>query len=182
MLKIVGEAIPVYSQWFGPFPYDSFTIAESYFGWNGNECAGLIMIDERVFGMPHLARGYVEYLVSHETCHQWWYNLIGTNGYSETFMDEGAAVHFTHRLLDQKRGKNNPFWSGRRGLRWLPNIKRENYRWAGTYYAIRNGEMHPAAQDLPQYKQPLRSVHRCLRPRVEGVRDDRGGTRRSRIP
>ena len=49
------------------------------------------MIDERVFGMPHLARGYVEYLVSHETCHQWWYNLVGTNGYAEPFMDEGAA-------------------------------------------------------------------------------------------
>src|SRR5262249_24145993 len=107
VLKIAGEAIPVYSQWFGAFPYSPFTIAESYFGWNGNECAGLIMIDERVFGMPHLARGYVEYLVSHETCHQWWYNVLGTNGYSETFMDEGAAVYFTHRLLDLKNGKNN---------------------------------------------------------------------------
>ena len=107
ILKIVGEAIPVFSQWFGKYPYEQFTIVESFFGWNGNECAGLVMIDERVFDMPHLARGYVEYLVSHETCHQWWYNLVGTNGYSEPFMDEGAAVHFTHRLLDQKRGKNN---------------------------------------------------------------------------
>ena len=41
-------------EWFGPFPYDQFTIAESFFGWNGNECAGLVMIDERVFDMPHL--------------------------------------------------------------------------------------------------------------------------------
>ena len=57
ILKIVGEAIPVYSQWFGAYPYSQFTVAESYFGWNGNECAGLVMIDERVFGMPHLAAG-----------------------------------------------------------------------------------------------------------------------------
>lgn len=153
ILKIVAEAIPVYSQWFGNYPYDRFTVVESFFGWNGNECAGLVMIDERVFNMPHLARGYVEYLVSHETCHQWWYNLVGTNGYGEPFMDEGAAVHFTHRLMDLKHGRNNSFLDWPKGLTWLPNINRDNYRNGGTYYAIRNGEMHPAAQDLPQYKQ-----------------------------
>jgi len=152
ILKIVGEAIPVYSQWFAAFPYSQFTVAESYFGWNGNECAGLIMIDERVFGMPHLARDYVEYLVSHETCHQWWYNLVGTNGYSETFMDEGAATYFTHRLLDFKHGKNNAFLNWPQGFRWLPNINRENYRYGSMYHAIRNDGMMPAAQDLPQYK------------------------------
>jgi hypothetical protein len=124
---------------------------ESFFGWNGNECAGLVMIDERVFTMPHLAVGYVEYLVSHETCHQWWYNLIGTNGYAETFMDEGAATYFAHRLLDQKLGKNNTFLEWPEGLGWLPNINRQNYRYAGMYQAIRNGEMHPAAQPLPEY-------------------------------
>jgi hypothetical protein len=151
ILKIVAEALPVYSDWFGPFPYDQFTIAESFFGWNGNECAGLVMIDERVFGMPHLARGYVEYLVSHETCHQWWYNLVGTNGYAEPFLDEGAATYFTHRLLDRKHGKNNALLAWPDGLGWLPNIRRENYRWGGMYSAVRNGQMHPAAQDLPRY-------------------------------
>ncbi|HUR53502.1 MAG TPA: M1 family aminopeptidase, partial [Gemmataceae bacterium] len=150
-LKIVGEAIPVFSRWFGHFPYPQFTIAESYFGWNGNECAGLVMIDERVFGMPHLARGYVEYLVSHETCHQWWYNLVGTNGYSEPFMDEGAATYFTHRLLDQKRGTNNPFLEWPVGLKWLPNMHRENYRYSSMFGSIRNGDMQPAAQDLPKF-------------------------------
>ncbi|QJW93502.1 M1 family aminopeptidase [Frigoriglobus tundricola] len=152
ILKMVGEAIPIYSQWFGAYPYSQFTVAESYFGWNGNECGGLVMIDERVFGMPHLARGYVEYLVSHETCHQWWYNMIGTNGYSEPFMDEGAATYFTHRMLNVKNGKNNRFLTWPKGLEWLPNIDRENYRYGSMYHAIRNGEMTPAAQDLPQYK------------------------------
>lgn len=152
MLKIVADAIPVYADWFGPFPHEQFTLAESYFGWNGNECSGLVMIDERVFGMPHLARSYVEYLVSHETCHQWWYDLVGTNGYAEPFMDEGAAVYFTHRLLDQRHGKNNELFKWPRGLGWLPNVHREDYRWGSMYTAIRNGQMHPAAQDLPGYR------------------------------
>jgi hypothetical protein len=152
ILRIAAEAIPIFSRWFGDYPYEQFTIAESYFGWNGNECSGLIMIDERVFGMPHLARGYVDYLVSHEICHQWWYNVIGTNGYAEPFMDEGAAVHFTHRLQDHKHGRNNPMLHWPPGLRWLPNIHRENYRYSGVYYAIRNNQMQPAAQNLPAYE------------------------------
>src|SRR5262249_25635822 len=72
MVRIVCEALPVYANWFGPYPYPEFTLVESYFGWNGNECGGLVMIDERIFGMPHLARNFVDYLVSHELCHQWW--------------------------------------------------------------------------------------------------------------
>jgi hypothetical protein len=151
IIQMVSEAIPVYSRWFGDYPYSQLTVVESFFGWNGNECAGLLAIDERVFGMPHLARGYVEYLVSHETCHQWWYNLVGTNGYAETFMDEGAATYFTHRYLDQKRGKNNAFLNWPDGLTWMPNIYRENYRWASMVGAIRRGEMRPAAGDLPGY-------------------------------
>jgi hypothetical protein len=151
ILRIVGEAIPVYSEWLGPFPYDQFTVAEAYFGWNGNECAGLVMIDERVFDMPKLAHGYVEYLVSHETCHQWWYNQVGTNGYAETFMDEGAATYFTHRLIDQKRGKNNELLEWPAPFGWLPNIRRDNYRYASIYGAIRRNDAPAAAGELPKF-------------------------------
>ena len=151
MLEDVARAIPIFSEWFGPFPYDEFKIVESYFGWNGNECGGLVLIDERVFDMPHVATGYVEYLVTHETCHQWWYNLVGTNGFAETFMDEGAATYFSHKLIDQTRGKNNQL------LRWplskavLPNIKRENYRFGSLYGAIRRDDAPAAAGELPEF-------------------------------
>ncbi len=152
LLEFVADAIPVYSDWFGDYPYSQFTIAESFFGWNGNECAGLVLIDERVFGAPHLASGYVEYLVSHETCHQWWYNLVGTNGYAETFMDEGAATYFTHRMLDRKHGdKNNPFMHWPKELKWLPNINRENYRYGSMYSAIGKNQLKTAAGELPSF-------------------------------
>jgi hypothetical protein len=151
LLRIVGEAIPIYSKWFGPYPYQQFTVAESFFGWNGNECSGLILIDERVFAMPHLGVGYVEYLASHETCHQWWYNLVGTNGYSETFMDEGAATYFTHRMLDGKLGPNNNLLKWPDEVSWLPNIRRENYRNASWYGAIKRNEAPAAAGDLPDF-------------------------------
>ena len=151
MLILAEEALANYCKWFGPYPYDQFTIAESYFGWNGNECSGLVMIDERVFDMPKLARGYVEYLLSHEICHQWWYNLVGTNGYAETFMDEGAATYFTHKYLDEKRGKNNDFVDWPTEAWFAPHIRRENYRFGSMYGAIRRNEMYPAAGAIPDY-------------------------------
>jgi hypothetical protein len=151
MVKIAKTAIETYSKWFGPYPYDQFTVVESYFGWNGNECAGLVMIDERVFDMPQVGRGYIEYLLSHETCHQWWYNLIGTNGFSETFMDEGPATYFTHRLLDKLRGKNNELLEWPASIRFAPNIRRENYRHGPLTSAIRRHEVPPAAGQLDDF-------------------------------
>src|SRR6185503_20478133 len=131
MVRISAEALDAYSKWFGPYPWPVFSIAESYFGWNGNECSTLVMIDERVFTVPHVAVSFVDYLVSHEIAHQWWYNLVGTNGYCETWMDESMATHFAHRLMTIKHGKNNELLKFPRGLEWLPNIHRQDYRFYG---------------------------------------------------
>jgi Peptidase family M1 domain/Omp85 superfamily domain len=160
MIRWVCEALPVYNRWFGPYPYRQFTIAESYFGWNGNECGGLVMIDERVFNMPHMAGAFVEYLISHEFCHQWWYNAVGTNGYCETWMDEGLATYFSHLLMDKKHGKNAlidyPRW-----LEWLPNIERENYRYVGLYGTIGRGKAGPTVQAMPTYGHLVNLLSMC---------------------
>src|SRR5205823_658756 len=102
-----------------------------------------------VFAMPHFAAALVEYLISHETCHQWWYNVVGTNGYCETWMDEGLATYFAHRLLNLQHGKNNKLLSFPHGLEWLPNIARENYRFYGLYGTLGRGEETPTIQDMP---------------------------------
>src|SRR5205807_1934108 len=177
ILKSVGEAIRVYAQCFGAFPHPQLTVAESYFGWNGNECAGLIMIDERVFGMPHLARGYVQYLVAHETCHQWWYNLVGTNGYCETWMDEALATHFSHRFMTDKHGKNNNLLRFPRGLEWLPNIRRQDYRNYGLLGTIGRGENGPILQDLPKFGHIVNLFSLCYDKgsRIVGMIEERLG-------
>lgn len=151
-VKVACETIPVYCEWLGPYPYPQFTVVESYFGWNGNECAGLVMIDERMFNMPHIATNYVDYLLAHEICHQWFYNVVGTNGYCETFMDEGPATYFSHRLADKKLGRNNDIIDFPRGLKWLPNIHREDFRNYGMVGVYARGEACPAVQDMEKFK------------------------------
>lgn len=151
-LRVACEAMATYTTWFGPYPYPLFTVAESFFPWNGNECSGMVWLDHRVFQMPKLAEGYVDYLLSHEICHQWWYGLIGTNGYAETFMDEGPATYFSHRLMNGKWGKNNTMLNYPKGFTWMPNISRENYRWSGWYSAVQRGESSPAVQPIDSYR------------------------------
>ena len=145
------DAIPVYNKWFGPYPYAQFTLVESFFGWNGNECGGLVMLDERMLNMPHITSAYLDSLVSHELCHQWWYNVVGTNGYAETWMDEGMATYFSHRLLDRKIGKNNKIIAYPNGLGWLPNINREDLRNYGYLGMQARGDAGATVQEMPKF-------------------------------
>jgi hypothetical protein len=177
MVRWVCEALPVYNRWFGPYPYAQFTIAESYFGWNGNECGALVLIDERIFGMPHLAGSFVEYLISHELLHQWWYNVVGTNGYCETWMDEAVVTHFTHVLMDKKHGRNNPLLRYPQGFGWLPNIHRDSYRNYSYLGAIGRGDAMPTVQEMQEYGHLANLLSMCYDrgSRIVGMIADRMG-------
>ncbi|HJT78866.1 MAG TPA: M1 family aminopeptidase, partial [Gemmataceae bacterium] len=177
ILDTICMALPYYQKWFGPYPWPELTFVESYFGWNGNECATLVMIDSRVFGMPHFAHGYVEYLIAHETCHQWWYNLLGTNGYHETWMDEAFANYFGHRVLNLEHGKNNNLMNYPKGLEWLPNIRRENYRYYELYGTLGRGEATPVVQDMERFGHVITLFSMCYDKggKILGMIEDRLG-------
>ncbi len=123
-LQIATECIRIYSDWFGPYPYDEFEIAESYFGWNGNESSGLVMIDARILDAPQIASKYVDHLVSHEICHQWWYSAVGTDGYREPWVDEGLVQWFSRVRMQDRYGENTNVLDLPDGNLWgLPNIQ-----------------------------------------------------------
>jgi hypothetical protein len=151
MVDSACEALTTFTRWFGPYPYPEFTIAEAFFGWHSNECAGLIMIDSRIFRMPHVAQAFVDYLVSQATCHQWWYNVVGTHGYKETWMDEGPATYFAYRLMRTKYGHNDPLAKYPSALKWLPNVRRNDYRYFNLYGTLARGEAQPTVQDIPKF-------------------------------
>jgi hypothetical protein len=161
MLESACHALGAFAEWFGPYPYPEFTLVESFFGWNSNECAGLVMMDARIFGMPHVAWGFVDYLVAHEVCHQWWYNVVGTNGYAETWMDEGLATYFAYRLMARKHGKNDALAKYPVPLSWLPNVHREDYRYFNLYGTLGRGEESPTIQDIPKYEHVVNLYAMC---------------------
>ncbi len=147
-LDYAAEVVPLYERWFGPYPADELEITTSFFGWNGNECSGLVMIDRRIMSMPSAGRRYLDHLITHETCHQWWWNVVGSDGYAETFMDEGLVNCFTALRLDAKYGRSAPLIVWPDALKWLPTIGREDLRLAGYYGWKARGHGGTVIQDL----------------------------------
>ncbi|WP_435005926.1 M1 family aminopeptidase [Tundrisphaera lichenicola] len=149
-LDFACEVIPQYEKWFGPYFDEEFEIATSFFGWNGNECSGLVLLDDRVMRLPEAGHRYIEHLVTHETLHQWFWNVVGTDGYAETFMDEGIVNALTSRRLDEKHGKNAPLIVWQKGLNWLPTIGREDLRLSSYYGWRARGNGGSAIQNLDE--------------------------------
>ena len=98
--------------------------------------------------LPSAGVRYLDHLVTHETCHQWFWNVVGTDGYAETFMDEGLVNGFTALRLDAKYGRNAPLIVWPQGLSWLPTIGREDLRLSGYYGWRARGNNGPVIQDL----------------------------------
>lgn len=151
-LKSAAESIALYQQWFGPYPYPELAVCESYFGWNGNECSGLIMIDERVFDAPHMGHVYVDHLVGHEVCHQWWYAAVGTDGYRETWMDEGLVVYFNELRVKQKYGSNPLMVDWPSGFGWMPNVEYDALLRSGYHLYLHRGGKDAVVGPLPDIK------------------------------
>jgi hypothetical protein len=150
-LAYACEVIPLYNKWFGPYPYNQFYIVEGRFPWNGNECAGLVMIDERVFSLTPMMDMYLDHLVSHEALHQWWYNVVGTNGFAETFMDESIACYYTARRLQKKYGPNAPLIQLPLAQAVMTNVHHEDYRFYGLYGTLARKEETKTVQDLDKF-------------------------------
>jgi hypothetical protein len=140
-LEAATESIARYTRLLGPYPHPEFKIVETYFGWNGNETSGMVLIDERVFDAPKLGHIYVDHLVSHETLHQWWYATVGTDGFHETWMDEAIVSHLTEHRIHEKYGDQINLLDLPHALRWLPNIDYDSFMHNGYYlYRARGGK------------------------------------------
>ena len=102
-------------QWFGPYFDTEFEIAPSFFGWNGNECSGLVLLDDRVMRLPTAGRRYIDHLVTHETCHQWWWNRSAPTAMPRRSWTRGWSTASPRSALDAKYGRNGPLSPGPRG-------------------------------------------------------------------
>src|SRR5205823_4498449 len=82
------------------------------------------------------------------------------------YLDVGLASHCAHRLLDRVRGRNSKFLHWPRGLGWLPNVGREDFRYSLLNEYLARGESGPAAQEVPRFEEPTRLL---------ALAGDRGG-------
>ena len=149
-LRSATECVALYGHWFGPYAHPEFKVVESYFGWNGNESSGMILIDERVFDAPHLGHRYVDHLVSHEVCHQWWYSAVGTDGFRESWMDEALVVFLTEQRMRLKYGRDVELLDWPKPLSWAPNIDYRTLQHYGYHLYRARGGRGATLDSLPK--------------------------------
>ncbi len=96
-LRAVREALPLFAQTYGPYPYRELVIVEApQFG--GMEYSGLITFSRDWFadyqppaaGADFGADLLVRFIV-HELGHQWWYGAVGNDQAYEPWVDEALA-------------------------------------------------------------------------------------------
>ena len=88
LLRFGCKALGFYHEAFGAYPYPSYTLAQVSFPVGGMEYPGFAMISTEM-----LQKGgrELEYVVAHETAHQWWYAVVGSDGWHQAWQDEALC-------------------------------------------------------------------------------------------
>ena len=104
-LEHAQKALCFFSEYFGEYPYDDYCVVASDFYIGGMEYPNLVMIGSEFYDSGE----FLEYVVVHETAHQWWYGLIGNNQIDEAWLDEALTEYSTilyyQHLYGRKTGQ-----------------------------------------------------------------------------
>ncbi len=100
-LKASVDAIGIFSDLFGDYPYEVFNVVKCDFLHGGMEYPNLVMISDDIDDLDE----YLNVIV-HETAHQWWYGVVGNDEYTLPWLDE-AITEFSTALFYDKNSDYN---------------------------------------------------------------------------
>ncbi len=96
ILAAAKQAVARMEPLVGDYPYDTYDLAQTAGGY-GMEAPGLTWIPSGV------ASANLSYLVHHETAHQWFYGVVGSDQSAEPFTDEAATDFLARHVMGQRR-------------------------------------------------------------------------------
>ena len=88
-LAAAVDAVNVFGEKFGKYPYESFSVAETGFLQGGMEYPQLVMISDIL--TPEVYRE----AIIHETAHQWFYGIVGSDQINYPWLDEAVVEYCT---------------------------------------------------------------------------------------
>ncbi|MGC9394199.1 MAG: M1 family metallopeptidase [Anaerolineae bacterium] len=93
VLKTASQALSLYTELYGPYPYTNLVIAQNaYFG--AMEYSGLVSMSGRAYeGYQETPVAGLINLTAHEIAHQWWYGAVGNDQVHEPWLDESFAKY-----------------------------------------------------------------------------------------
>lgn len=147
-----------YGEKFGGYPYKNYSIAPVYLGYGGEQMSNLIFIDTRVYDLPKFLPRYFDFLIAHETGHQWFYNILGIDSFKEIWMEEGFNSYFLLEYLEHKYGPNADVVEFSRLPKWLqmffPQLSFRTTGGVRYKMMARQGLDHPIIDKLSGYTEP----------------------------
>lgn len=81
VVETARSALAVFGVAFGKYPYATYTMAQTHLSEGGMEYSAMVLLGDTSVNT-----------VVHETAHQWWFGLVGTDSAKEAYIDEGLAT------------------------------------------------------------------------------------------
>lgn len=110
-LEIASEALRIFGERFGVYPYSEFDVVSTPMLALGIEYPGITGITLRaydlkstLYGSP--ARVMLETTVAHEVGHQWFYNAVGNDQVDEPWLDEALVQYITSLYYLDRYGED----------------------------------------------------------------------------
>ena len=108
-VRSTKEAISFYGLWYGAYPYETLTIVdppEDGLGAAGMEYPTFITggVTSWLLRWPFARVRLIEDVIIHEFGHQYWYGMVGSNEFEESWLDEGINTDSEYRLMELAYG------------------------------------------------------------------------------
>ncbi len=109
--RALQNALKWFGLWYGAYPYDTITMVDPPYGAEG--AGGMeypTLITAGTSWWPSANGLDPEEVVIHEFGHQYWYGMVGSNEFEESWLDEGFNTYSTGKVIDQVYGPRDlPF-------------------------------------------------------------------------
>ncbi len=104
-LQYAKKALETYAGLYGAYPYPAFTVCEATFPFSGMEYPGLCMIGTENYREDKADT--LELTVAHETAHQWFYAMVGSDQALQPWQDEALCEYAMLRYVRARYGQGS---------------------------------------------------------------------------
>jgi aminopeptidase N len=101
-LQYAIEALRLFNEQFGPYPYAEFDVVATPTNAGGIEYPGIIVVAQGLYNQPN---GFFKWATAHEVAHQWWYGLVGNDQVDEPWLDESLTNYSTYLYYEETEGR-----------------------------------------------------------------------------
>lgn len=102
-LKYATDALSLFNEKFGAYPFATLSVVITEFESAGMEFGRLVYIADDTAN--------IEDTIVHEIAHQWWYGIVGSDSINEAFLDEGlttfSTLYYYKQIYSQEKYKQS---------------------------------------------------------------------------